>query len=91
MWFIVISFQQHPNLAISKPSPFRRDLFHFFPDILVVRRAFAPDSFWINADQAAYVARAPLSHKALLHASDRVSSALPRDIFQNGIVQHRLR
>ncbi|NQY83031.1 MAG: hypothetical protein HRT36_08560 [Alphaproteobacteria bacterium] len=32
LWFIFIPFQQYSSPTRSKPSPFRRDLLHFFPD-----------------------------------------------------------
>ncbi|NQY83027.1 MAG: hypothetical protein HRT36_08540 [Alphaproteobacteria bacterium] len=59
LWFIFIPFQQHPGPAISKPSPFRRDLFHCFPDILVIRWAFALDSLWIDAGQGSLRCESP--------------------------------
>jgi len=54
LWFIEYPFalQHHADPPIAKPAALGRDGLHLLAYLRVVRRAFAPDRFWVDTDKS---------------------------------------
>ena len=52
----IFALRQHADAPIAEPAAFASDLLHLLADPGMVKRAFAPDRLWIDADKPADLA-----------------------------------
>ena len=101
------AFQQHADPAIAEPTPLAGNRLHLFANFWIIRRLIAQDGLGIDtrcpATHACMCERGqactlgvvryhdPASPCVLQPVARSVSSVLSQKIFQNYIVQHRVR